>query len=131
MVPRLGNAPSQSYDNRFTVYPSSLKEYRGIWWREIESNYQHDELQSPALPLELPRHLVGKVRFELTTSRVSDVHSNQLNYFPIWLGVPDLNRHHYRPGIVCYQVTSNSQYIVDIVNYVSEDYILHCNISTC
>ena len=59
-------------------------------WRETESNRRHMELQSIALPTELPSH-IRKYKFyknnetvwtglEPATSCVTGRHSNQLNY---------------------------------------------------
>ena len=41
------------------------------WWRGTESNRRHKELQSFALPTELPSHLTVHVGFEPTISSVT------------------------------------------------------------
>ena len=75
------------------------------WWSQTESNRRHPACKAGALPAELwpltqgvscvspgelgvgcvriCRKLVGPIRFELMTSRLSSVRSNQLSYGPI------------------------------------------------
>ena len=78
----------------------------GSWWSQTESNRRHPACKAGALPTELwplthcvsclkPRRawsvrvrgsgwrVVGPTRFELVTSRLSSVRSNQLSYGPI------------------------------------------------
>ena len=52
-------------------------------WRETESNRRHMELQSIALPTELPSQTVW-TGLEPATSCVTGRHSNQLNYQTIF-----------------------------------------------
>ena len=54
-------------------------------WRGTESNCRHKELQSFALPTELPSHHVTVLAgFEPAISCVTGRHSNQLNYQTIF-----------------------------------------------
>ena len=74
------------------------------WWSQTDSNRRHPACKAGALPTELwplthcvsclspgelgsvasvCRRLVGPIRFELMTSRLSSVRSNQLSYGPI------------------------------------------------
>src|SRR6056297_3424295 len=46
-----------------------------IWWRGTESNCRHRDFQSPALPTELPRHLLAEpTGLEPATSGVTGRH---------------------------------------------------------
>ncbi len=71
-----------------------------LWWVGTESNCRHLELQSNALPTELPTHnnqmyfckkMAVRTGLEPATSCVTGRHSNQLNYRTIWLRGQDLN----------------------------------------
>jgi hypothetical protein len=54
-----------------------------LWWSWTGSNRRPQACKARALPTELqPRKLVGLGRFELPTSRLSGVRSNQLSYRP-------------------------------------------------
>ncbi len=56
------------------------------WWSQAGSNRRPPECKSGALPAELwPHDVVGLGRFELPTSPLSGVRSNQLSYRPIKL----------------------------------------------
>ena len=53
------------------------------WWSQAGSNRRPPECKSGALPSELwPHDVVGLGRFELPTSPLSGVRSNQLSYRP-------------------------------------------------
>src|SRR5690606_13591472 len=55
----------------------------GIWWSQSGSNRRPPACKAGALPAELwPHELVGLGRFELPTSPLSGVRSNQLSYRP-------------------------------------------------
>ena len=67
-----------------------------LWWRWTGSNRRHLACKASALPAELHPHsgpvfaladLVGLGRFELPTSRLSGVRSNQLSYRPAVLSL--------------------------------------------
>ena len=54
------------------------------WWSQTGSNRRPPACKAGALPTELwPRAMVGLGRFELPTSPLSGVRSNQLSYRPI------------------------------------------------
>ena len=52
------------------------------WCPDSESNQGHGDFQSPALPTELSRQMVGLAGLEPATSRLSGVRSNHLSYKP-------------------------------------------------
>ena len=54
-----------------------------VWWSQAGSNRRPPACKAGALPAELwPQILVGLGRFELPTSPLSGVRSNQLSYRP-------------------------------------------------
>ncbi len=52
------------------------------WWSQAGSNRRPPACKAGALPAELWPRLVGLGRFELPTSPLSGVRSNQLSYRP-------------------------------------------------
>ena len=62
------------------------------WWSQAGSNRRPPACKAGALPAELwPQTMVGLGRFELPTSPLSGVRSNQLSYRPkvsLYLNVP-------------------------------------------
>ncbi len=55
---------------------------------QLEPSYEDGEIAKTSLQADM----VGPVRLELTTSRLSVVRSNQLSYEPVeWLGIMDSN----------------------------------------
>ena len=70
-------------------FPARRTIRRRIWWSRSESNRRPPACKAGALPTELrprrvrsTRAMVGPGRFELPTSRLSGVRSNQLSYGP-------------------------------------------------
>ncbi len=67
----------EGYGFTTKLYPHKILNYK---WRGTESNCRHTELQSVALPTELPSHIEAvRTRLELVISCVTGRRPNQLD----------------------------------------------------
>ena len=73
-----------SFTTRFGIVPRLAASPCQAWWSQTGSNRRPPACKAGALPAELwpLRKLVGLGRFELPTSPLSGVRSNQLSYRP-------------------------------------------------